>query len=284
MSEQKKKEVFTVKVGDKDVKLAVRRPEEKDFKEAQKVYNSTFADAIQSRATIRPKVQAILREQNVWTEEMQKEADELQNKIMKARKLVSQNGKVDELKEIAFTIRKDSKKLRELNNIRNSLDNNTAEAQAEAARFNKLVSLCTVYDDSGKPYFSSYDDLLSRANDPITTEASTKLMYMYYNLDPNAELNLPENKFLYQWGFINKKCKLINKDGKLVNEDGKLVDENDNLVDENGNLIDAEGNILDKNGSYVGNKDQQFLDENGNPVQPPVKLEAETEPAPSPAN
>lgn len=284
MIEQKKKEVFTIKVDNKDVKLAVRRPEEKDLKEAQKLYNSTFADAIQSRAIVRPKVQAILREQNVWTEDMQKEADELQKKIMQGRKLMLQNAKVDELKELAFVIRGYSQKLRSLNEIRNSLDVNSAESQAEAARFNKLVSLCTVYDDSGKTYYSSYEDLIGRTKDPIANEASTKLMYMYYDLDPNTELNFPENKFLYRWGFIDKKCRLIDKQGRWINDEGKLVDEDGRPIDENKNLVDSEGNLIDKQGNYLGNAEQQFLDDNGNPVKPPVKLEEETPSPSSPAN
>ena len=57
--------------------------------------------------------------------------------------------------------------LRELISSRTNLDNNTAEGQADNARFNYLVSCCLVYSDNKKGYFNSYEDYLNRSSEEI---------------------------------------------------------------------------------------------------------------------
>lgn len=270
MSDKKNKETFTVTLEDKtEVKVAVERPKEHHLKEAQKIKNKTFSEAAASGAIVRPAIDGILRKQQVWDDTRQAEADLLQKKIMTNRMKVSQGGKISELRDLALQVRKDSAKLRELNSARNSIDIYTAEAQADSAYFNRLISLCTVYDDTGKPYFSSYEDYLSRPDDPVAQEAGLKLMYMVYNLDQNAEAKLPENKFLLQFKFVDEKLRLINKDGHLVDEDGRLINEEGRYVDAQGNYVDRDGNPIDEAGNYSPGTDAKFYDDEGNEVTPP---------------
>lgn len=266
---KKKKESFTIKVGEKELQLAVERPKQSHLREAQKVYNTTFREAVDGGAIVRGRVPTLVKEQNLWNDDKQKEHDALDSSIKESRLKITKGGKVSELRELAFKIKKDVAKLRELNSQRNSIDANTAEAQAEASRFNRLVSLCTVYDETGKPYFSSYDDYLDRSDEPIAIEAATKLMYLYYNMDPKFEQTLPENKFLKQWNMMNEDGKLLNKEGKTVDEEGRLINDENRYVDKDGGYVDKDGNPIDKDGNYVSKDAEPFLDDEGNPVQPP---------------
>ena len=72
-----------------------------------------------------------------------------------------------------------------------------------------------------------------------------------YGLDDNYEKNLPENKFLKQYKFVDDNLRFINKDGKLVDQDGRLIDENGRYINQNGEYVDKEGNLVDDKGDYV---------------------------------
>lgn len=272
-TDKKKKEVFEIETGEGEqkqkLKLAVNRPKQAELKEAQKIYNATFREAIDAGAIVKARIPTIMQEQKIWSPEKDEEVTKLEESIKEARRKIPVGGKVSELKNLAMQIKKDSVALRELNSLRNSLDQQTAESQAEAARFNRLVSLCTVYDDTGNLYYKSYEDFLAKNDDTIATEASTKLMYMYYGLNPEFEANLPENKFLRQWGLIDDKLRLINEDKKLVDEEGRLINEEGRFIDPEGNFVDKEGNRVDKDGNYVPLEVVPFLDDNGNPIEPP---------------
>jgi hypothetical protein len=156
-------------------------------------------------------------------------------------------------------------KVRELIGVKTNLDNLTAEGQADNARFNYLVSSCTVYKDNNQPYFSSMEDYLTRSTDIVAIKGAQTLANMIYGLDNDYESNLPENKFLKQFKFIDSKLRLINKEGKLVDEEGRLVDEFGRFIDSDGKYVDKFGNRIDEDGKYIV-ETQPFLDDDGNPI------------------
>lgn len=269
-TKKKQKETFVITIDDKELKLAVERPKQEHIAEAQKVFNKAYRDAIESRALTRGRMQVVLQEENSWNDEKQQEFDKLQKEISEAeRRLPQGNAKLSELKAIALKIRENRIKLRNMLSIRNSADAMTADAQAENARFNKLVSLCTVYNETGKKFFATLDEYYERMEEPVAFEAASKLAAMLYNLDPNSEANLPENKFLKQWGLIDDKFRLINADKHLVDTEGRLIDEEGRFVDKQGNFVDRDGNPIDKEGNYIVEEIGPVLDDDGNPIEPP---------------
>jgi hypothetical protein len=156
--------------------------------------------------------------------------------------------------------------LRELLATRSALDANTAEGQAENARFNALVALCLVYDNSGERYYNTVDDYLEHAADEEAFTAGTLLGEMMFNLDRDYEKKLPENEFLIQWGFVDDKLRLVNKEGHLVDSEGRLINEEGRYVDKDGNYVDKNGNPVGEDGTPVV-ETQPFLDDEGNPVE-----------------
>jgi hypothetical protein len=245
----------------------VKTPTIHDQREAQKIYNQAFTDAIKSKCVVRAKMDDLLEEQGLWNQDKQIKFNKLQQDILDSERKLAKGGiSVKEARSIAIQMKRDRDEIRSLIAVRTSLDNHSAEGQADNARFNYLVSVCLVYNNSEKqPYFSSMEDYLNRSNEEVAIVGAQHLASMLYGLDNDYELNLPENKFLKKYKFIDDKLRYINKEGKLTDADGRLVDENGRYVDEQGNFVDKFGNRVDKDGEYLV-ETQPFLDDDGNPI------------------
>lgn len=261
-----KKEDFKVTINDEEKIFSVRSPSLADNREAQKVYNTAFTDAIKSNSVVRAKMDDVLEEQGLWNKEKQLKYTELQDELFQAEKRLAKGGfALSEAKRVALRMREIRAEIRDLISVRTSLDNHSAEGQADNARFNYLVSACVVYKDSDKPYFKDLADYTDRMSDPVALAGAQKLANMLYGLDENYEKNLAENKFLKKYKFVDDKLHFINKDGKRVDSEGRLVDENGRFVDDQGNFVDKDGNRVDEDGEYILDS-EPFLDDEGNPI------------------
>lgn len=257
---------FKATIDSKEVEFVVKSPTLQNQREAQKVYNQAFTDAVRSKCVVRAKLDDLLKEQGLWNETKQALFNELQKELADGEKRLAKGGfSLSEAKKLALRMRIIREEIKDLISVRTSLDNHSAEGQADNSRFNYLVSACVVYKDTNQPYFSSMEDYLNRADDPVAMLGAQNLANMLYGLDNDFEKNLPENKFLTKFKFVDAKLRLVNKDGHLVNEDGKLIDENGRFVDAEGNFVDKDGNRVDEGGEYIL-ESQPFLDDEGKPI------------------
>lgn len=267
--------------------LMVRSPSLSDQKEATKVYNQSFSEALKAKAVVRAKLDDLLVEQGLWDGVKQAKFTELQAKILDGERKLAKGGiSLSDARDIALDMKKTREDLRELISVKTNLDTHTAEGQADNARFNYLVSACTVYSDSKQPYFKSYEDYNNKSSDPVAILAAQNLAGMLYGLDNDYEEKLPENKFLKQYKFVDEKLRLINKEGKLVDEQGRLIDENGRFINEKGEFVDKDGNLVNNEGDYIV-EFSPFLDDEGKPViledkkKEPENVQQPTETAPS---
>jgi len=261
-----KTKVFTANVDGQEKECLVRAPSVQDQKEASKVYNQEFSDAIKAKAIVRAKIDDLLKEQGLWDDAKQIKLGELQSQVLeKERKLAKGGIPLSEARQVAVDMKKIRDDIRELISVRTALDNHTAEGQADNARFNYLVSACTVYKDNNNKVFINLEDYLSKTSSDVAIKAAQNLANMIYGLDNDYESNLPENKFLKQYNFVDDKLRFINKEGKLVDSEGRLVDENGRYVDKDGNFVDKYGYRVNDEGDYVVDQ-QPFLDDNGQPI------------------
>lgn len=276
-----KAKTFKIKIQDNEVEFLVKTPSINDQREAQKIYNQAFTDAIKSKCVVRAKMDDLLEEQGLWNQDKQIKFNKLQQDILDSERKLAKGGiSLKEARNIAIQMKRDRDEIRSLIAVRTSLDNHSAEGQADNARFNYLVSVCLVYNNVEKqPYFNNMEDYLNRSNEEVAIVAAQHLASMLYGLDNDYELNLPENKFLKKYKFIDDKLRYINKEGKLTDADGRLVDENGRYVDEQGNFVDKFGNRVDKDGEYVV-ETQPFLDDDGQPVV--LDEDKKDEPTPQP--
>jgi hypothetical protein len=261
-----KTRTFNTFVDGKEKTFLVRSPSLHDQREATKIYNQTFSEALKSKAVVRAKLDDLLVEQGLWDGIKQAKFTDLQSKILEGERKLAKGGiQLSEAKKIALDMKKNRESLRDLIAVKTNLDTHTAEGQADNARFNYLVSACTVYNDTKDPYFKSYEDYNNRAADSVAILAAQNLAGMLYGLENDYEEKLPENKFLKQYKFVDDKLRLINKDGKLVDEDGRLVDENGRFINDKGEFVDKDGNVVDGEGDYIV-EFSPFLDDSGKPV------------------
>jgi hypothetical protein len=280
-----KTKTFTVTLDNAQREMLVRSPSLNDQREAQKVYNQAFTDAIKSKSVVRAKLDDLLQDQGLWNDEKQAKFSALQKELLDGEKRLAKGGfSLNEAKDLAIKMKGVREEIRDLISVRTSLDNHSAEGQADNARFNYLVSVCLVYNDTKQPYFNSMEEYLNRAGEEVALLGAQNLANMLYGLDNNYETNLPENKFLKKYRFIDDKLRLVDKKGRLIDADGRLVDENGRFIDEHGSFVDKYGNKVDAEGEYIVDP-QPFLDDEGKPIisDEDKKNEQPAQPSPEPA-
>lgn len=261
-----KTKTFKVTVDGVEKEFLVRSPSLNDQREAQKVYNQAFTDAIKSKSVVRAKLDDLLEDQGLWNAEKQAKFTSLQKELLDGEKRLAKGGfSVNEARDLAIKMKGIRDEIRELISVRTSLDNHSAEGQADNARFNYLVSSCVVYNDTKEPYFKNMEDYLNRATESVALLGAQNLANMLYGLDNDYESTLPENKFLKKYKFVDDKLRFIDKKGRLIDSEGRLIDESGRFIDDNGNFVDKYGNKVDADGDYVV-EPEPFLDENGQPI------------------
>lgn len=261
-----KKEEIKIEIDGNEKTFIVRSPSLADQREAQKAYNTAFTDAIKSNSVVRAKMDDVLEDQGLWNKEKQKKYETLQQELFDGEKRLAKGGfSLTDAKKLALRMREIRLEMRDLISVRTSLDNHSAEGQADNARFNYLVSVCVVYKENDKPYFKDLEDYMNRQDDPVALAGAQKLATIIYGLDNDFEKNLPENKFLKKYKFVNNDLRFIDKQGRTIDSEGRLVNEDGRYIDADGNFVDKDGNRVDEDGEYLVDS-QPFLDDDGNPV------------------
>jgi hypothetical protein len=275
-----KTKTFKSTVDGVEKEFLVRSPSLNDQREAQKVYNQAFTDAVKSKSVVRAKLDDLLQDQGLWNDEKQAKFTGLQRELLEGEKKLAKGGfSLNEAKDLAVKMRRIREDIRDLISVRTSLDNHSAEGQADNARFNYLVSACLVYNDTKQTYFLNMEDYLNRAGEQIATLAAQNLANMLYGLDNDYESTLPENKFLKKYRFVDEKLRLIDKKGRFIDSEGRLIDEAGRYIDDAGNFVDKFGNRVDAQGDYVV-ESKPFLDDDGNPVVSDEEVQSQTTPVP----
>lgn len=261
-----KTKTFKIEVDGVEKEYLVRSPTLENQREAQKVYNQAFTDAIKSKSVVRAKLDDLLEDQGLWNDEKQAKFTELQRELLEGEKRLAKGGfSLNEAKDLAIKMKSIRDEIRDLISVRTSLDNHSAEGQADNNRFNYLVSVCLVYNDTKQPVYKNMEEYLNSSTDKVAIMGAQNLANMLYGLDNDYESNLPENKFLKKFKFVDDKLRLVDKKGRLIDREGRLIDESGRFIDDEGNFVDKFGNKVDKDGEYLVDS-QPFLDDNGNPI------------------
>ena len=284
---------------DKAVKVLLKTPAAKEYRDSQVEYNKAFRKALDSGALLRQKLSDYMKQQGIWDDEKQKVNDDFVNKIQSKEELLKGGGiKLSEAKEIALELRVLRADFREFLSERNTLDQNSAEGQADNARFSELVRLCMLNPNTKEPYFPTQKDYDESADQPWVIEAASELAGMIYGLDPDYDNKLTENKFLKEFDFVNEDLRLVNEAGHLVDAEGRLINEEGRFVayktpeaeknqdEEQLYYVNRDGEevvkIVDEDGTENWVKAslaerKPFLDDDGNPIITAKKEDAEKE-------
>lgn len=224
--ENKEKIVEGLDKDGNEVKVLLRQPTPQDYRDSQIEYNKAFNYALKSKAPLRQKLVSVMRDNDVWDDEKQKKHDQLISEISSQEDKLKGGGiKLSEAREIALLLREKREEFRELLSEKNALDQNSAEGQADNARFAELIRLCMLDPKSKKPCFMDQKAYDSQAEQPWVIKAASELAGIIYGLDPDYDKNLEENKFLKEFNFVNEELDFINEEGHTVDSEGRLINE-----------------------------------------------------------
>lgn len=250
--------VFTIKIGNEERKVEVRKPTPKIEAEANMAASKVFAKLVKEKGEdgksayiLRSQLNTYLSNIGIYSDQDIEDITTFTDRIKELELLLQKGGvKKSEGRDAAIELRRTRYAVYALLTRQTEFDKNTVEHFADNARMDYLVTKCICFE-GGDPIFKNVadyetDDILQKVlKEPI--EALAGIVSQY---DPDFEKNLPENKFLKKYNFCDEKYRLINKDGKLV--------------DGNGNFVDDEGNVLEK--VDVPESVGEFLDDDGDIV------------------
>ena len=281
------------------VKTLLRQPTAQDYRDSQVQYNETFRQALDSGALLRQKLTDYMREQGIWDEDKQKENDNFIQKISDREEALKGGGiRLTDAKEVALELRTLRMEFRELLSEKNAMDANSAEGQADNARFSELIRLCLLDPATKTPRFPDQKAYDAQADEPWVIEAASDLAGMIYGLDPDYDKNLEENKFLKEFKFVDKDLRFVNNEGHLVDIDGKLINEDGRFIayrteegkknkdSEEVYFVNREGEevvlVVDDDGEEewvkISLKERKpFLDDDDKPIESSVKSEKTSE-------
>lgn len=288
MVDKKEKTIESVDNDGNVVKVLITNPTAKQYRDSQVEYNKAFREALDSGALLRQKINDHMVDQGLWGEDKEQRYQKFLSDINEKEELLNAGGvKLSEAKEAALRLRELREGFKDLIAERNALDANSAEGQADNARFSELVRVCMINPDTGQPYFPDQQAYDSQADQPWVVEASGELANMLYGLDPDYEGGLVENKFLKEFKFVNEDLRFINDDGHLVDQEGRLINEDGRYIayrtkegqanqdKEDMYFVNTDGEEVISVNDDDGNENwikkslaerKPFLDDDGNPI------------------
>lgn len=239
-----KKEEKRFSFNDKD--YVIRPANVQASVEAQKVYNKTFKKAIEEGAILKKSLEDHMRRQGLWDDGKQAEYESLLKKSADIEYKIKSGfyKKASQLREKGIELKKIRNELASLLMVRNSMDANTADGQADNERFFYLITTCVFDYETQKPVYTSLDDYHEKMETDLAAKCASEFANFAYGLEENFEEGLIENKLLKKLGLLNEKGQLTNKHGERVDLEGNLLNEEGARIDKDGNRIDINNNPI----------------------------------------
>lgn len=260
---EKQREV-EVKLEDGTVKkVLVKKPSNKLLSDAQVLGAKVWTNCTRDGIMTKKELEVFMRNRNIWDSEKDQQQQSLVDSISSLERelALGTDGKLTKKrgKEIAISMRRLRLMLRNLISERLSLEQNTAEALSENAKFDFLVANCVYQEDGITKVYNSLEDYNLKADDEVAFASANALAQMMYSIDKTFEEKLPENKFLRKFNFVNDDLSLVDAENNLVDIDGKKIDSEGYYLNEDGKRVDLEGHILDADGALA--LQAEYIDE-----------------------
>ena len=246
----------TVKLEDgREVKIYVTSPTAKTVQRADRYRAKTWTECIEDGIKTKEELAIIMEKRGIWTDKHIKKETEIINRINECEKeLFLGNGKkkvaLSDGKNLAIEMRKLRNDLKDLYMERLSMEQNTAEALADNARFDYVVA-CSTFYENGQNVYKDIEDYNNKSSDEIAFAAAGAIAEIMYNYDPKLDEALPENQWLKKFELVNENLSLVNENKQLVDLEGRTINDKGHFINKEGQRVDSEGNLLDENGNYV---------------------------------
>ena len=262
----------TFKVEGHEQEYAVRVPTVDEIRKANAIRATSFNEALGRGDLLRDQLEIELRNRKLWNDKREQQYQTLRQEVLDGEFKLQKGGiRLNQAKDVALSMTEKRDEMVGLLSSRTDLDSNTCEGKADAARFNYLFACCLVYNESGEPYFPrNIDDYLLNQDDPVAIEGASEFYYLISG-NESVDQNLPENKFLKKFKFVDEKLRLVDKDGRLTTTEGKHIDEDGNFikwaddgtctkVDPTGRAVNAAGDFDIEHTPFLDDEDN-LIDE-----------------------
>lgn len=229
----------TVKIGDQDRVVEVRKPTPKVEAEANMAASKVFAKLVKEKGEdgksafiLRSQLNTYLADIGIYTEQDIDDINTFSDRIKELEELLSKGGKKkSEGKKAAIELRQLRYGIYTLLMRQTEYDKNTVEHYADNARMDYLVTKCICFE-GGAPVFKNVADYEADSIMQIAlAEPIQVLAGMVSQYDPDFEKKLPENEFLKKYNYCDDKYRLIDADGNLIDGNGERIDEDGNLLE-----------------------------------------------------
>lgn len=250
----------------------VRKPNGSLINEADKIRSSVFSEHFLGNTLMKKQVQAELKRRGAWTEEMTQEYETLKAELIDLNKRLDKGGiKLSEARNIAIDMSQKRNAMIRLLSVTNELNSETCEGKADAARFNFLF-VKSFFRADGSLVYDNVDDYISNGDSELALEGVNAFYNLMYNGD-DIDNNLPENKFLKKYKFVDEQFRLIDKQGRLVDREGRHVNDEGRYIKW---TSDTEYVFCDIHGELLTNDESlPFLDDDGKPISTDVVVTEE---------
>lgn len=257
MAKDNKIRNVTVKQDDgTEIKITVKRPAGRAMADAQRVSAKVWTDCVRDKIMTKKELNNFLYSNGIWDKKKDLEQVIISEQIQEMEKQLYTGGdkskemKASDAKDLAIQMRIKRIELRDLIAEKMELEQNTAEAIADNAKFDFLVARSTFFEN-GETVYKDVEDYEANADSPIGSAAANALAEMLYALDKNFEANLPENKFLTSQHMVNEELSLVDDEGHTVDTKGRRINEFGHYLNDEGQRTDLDGNLLDEEGNYI---------------------------------
>jgi len=251
------------------IKLLFVMPGTKIIQEAQMAYNIKISELMRKsvksdeKLLSRSQLDNYLLDLGIWTKEDQSIFIQLQIQLRDLEKKLKTGGiKVSEARQIAIDMRNKRNELLMIYNKRSQFDEITMESIAEDHRFKFLISRCVLDSLTNQPFFKDINDYINRQDEKASVDSAKVLASHWFGYKENFARDLPENKWLSEYGFVNSDGALIDGSGNLIDSDGRKINKNGRFINDQGELIDIEGNRVDENGELIIESKPLIKDDN----------------------
>ena len=224
------KEFTIVDTNKKNIKLVIRKPNYEDIEQADKVYAVKVASLVREnsnkRLLLRSQIDDFLKQAGIWTKDDDTKVRKLHSEINSLISKIAGGGmKLSEGRKICIDVMQKRREIIQTTMKRQVFDDTTIESMAEAEKIDYFIYSCTVYSDSGKNYWESFEDMKNDKLSEVYRRSYSAALELIYNVSPDFEKEFPENKWLRKYSFIDKELNYIDrKTGRKVDQNGIPVD------------------------------------------------------------
>ncbi len=195
------------------VKLKINRATQNQLLDIDKVYRIAYSKLLRSGCLTNAEVEKYVKKNEIWMDEDDEKVAELQNEMISIeQQLADKSYKMQEegyLKAIKLSELRDE--IYQMSRKIGSIYDNTCENASDELRMQHLC-VKTTFKQDNTSFFQDFDDFSTRANEDATAEALRQCILFNSRLKENFMMDLPENQWMQDNGFMDDKGTLIKKE------------------------------------------------------------------------